>query len=91
MSFQVSANEFYPERPDKFLAISVIRGGCERLPKKIFFILQQTKIGKLPITDRVYRDVRLSGEALHKNQVQRLIDICVVSAEKEEERRLQML
>jgi len=57
MSFQVSANEFYPERPDKFLAISVIRGGCERLPKKIFFILQQTKIGKLPIMDRVYRDV----------------------------------
>ena len=33
---------------------------------------------------------RLSGEALHKNQVQRLIDIRVVSAEKEEERRLRV-
>jgi hypothetical protein len=33
---------------------------------------------------------RLSGEALYKNQVQRLIDIRVVSAEKEEERRLRV-
>jgi hypothetical protein len=32
----------------------------------------------------------LSGEALYKNQVQRLIDIRAVSAEKEQERRLQM-
>ena len=33
---------------------------------------------------------RLSGEALYKNQVQRLIDIRVVSAEKEQERRLRV-
>jgi hypothetical protein len=33
---------------------------------------------------------RSSGEALYKNQVQRPIDIRVVSGEKEEERRLQM-
>jgi hypothetical protein len=33
---------------------------------------------------------RLSGEALYKNQVQRLIDIRVGFREKEEERRLQM-